>query len=195
MSRRGLTREGIIDAAQELLEERGLPEFSLRALAATLDVQVSSLYNHISGQSELIGEVGRRAAAMLASAERSAIDGLSGDEALYSLAWAYHAFALDHPELYRLVMGAHSLCLPAMESLTAEIAEPIFRVLSDYGVRGDRLVHYQRTLRSIMHGFFAHEHHGSFSGAGTDREKSYNFAVECIALRLNSERAEGEQRQ
>lgn len=190
MAKKGLTREGIIDAAQALLEEKGLPEFSLRALAASLDVQVSSLYNHISGQSELLTEVGLRAVGMLAGAEWRAIEGRSGEEALFALAGAYHAFALDHPELYRIIMGAPSLCLMELENAVIDVANPIVQVLRGYGVQGDKLMHYQRTLRSIMHGFFAHERHGSFSHADTDRDESYHFAVECVALRLKGERSE-----
>ena len=35
-------------------EDNGLPAFSLRNLAASLEVQVSSLYNHIQGQNDLL---------------------------------------------------------------------------------------------------------------------------------------------
>ena len=47
MAKKGLTKEIIVNAALEQIEKNGLSAFSLRNLAASLGVQVSSLYNHI----------------------------------------------------------------------------------------------------------------------------------------------------
>ena len=50
MAKKGLTKETVIDAAVALIEKNGVASFSLRNLASALEIRVSSLYNHISGQ-------------------------------------------------------------------------------------------------------------------------------------------------
>ena len=174
-------------AALALIEEKGLAEFSLRALATALEIQVSSLYNHISGQNELLGAVGCREVHMMTKQDQ-AISGKHNDEALFALADAYRLFATEHPELYRIIMGVHTLKLSVLETEIRKIVAPILTVLSGYGIPLDRQMHYQRILRSIMHGFYAHESTGGFSYAEIEREASYRLAVKCVADALNAER-------
>lgn len=188
MARKGLTKESIADAALGLIEDKGLAAFSLRTLAASLDVQVSSLYNHISGQNDLLTEVGIRAVDLLTQLEENAIAGKKTDDALFALADAYRLFAKTHPELYRIIMGVHILHLPVLETEIKKIVTPILTVLSGYGLPEEQQMHYQRILRSIMHGFFAHEHTGGFTYAQIDKEISYRLAIQCIAGALNAER-------
>ena len=174
-------------AALALIEEKGLAEFSLRAVATALGIQVSSLYNHISGQNELLGAVGCREVHMMTKQEQ-AISGKHNDEALFALADAYRLFATEHPELYRIIMGVHALKLSVLETEIRKIVAPNLTVLSGYGIPLDRQMHYQRILRSIMHGFYAHESTGGFSYAEIEREASYRLAVKCVADALNAER-------
>lgn len=187
MSKKGITKDIIINAALEQIEENGLSAFSLRGLAASLEIKVSSLYNHIRGQSELLAEVGLRAADMLTGLEENAIINKWKDEALFALADAYRLFAREHTELYRIIMGVHTLHIPISESAAEKIAGPVFRVISDYGIEKDMQLHYQRLLLSVMHGFFAHENNGYFPVSAASREDSYRFSIACIAARLNAD--------
>ncbi len=110
-----------------------------------MGVQVSSLYNHIEGQSDLMAEVGICAVNMLTGLEEASIADKLRDEALFSLA-----------------------------------------NISDYGIEGKRQIHYQRLL-SVMHGFFAHENSGGFSVSDIDKDASYRFSIECVAIRMKAE--------
>ena len=96
----------------------------------------------------------------------------------------YRQFARKHTELYRIIMGVHALDIPLLESAAEKIAKPILRVISDYGIEGDLQIHYQRLLRSVMHGFFAHENSGGFSVSDIDKDTSYRFSIECIAAQI-----------
>ena len=187
MAKKGLTKEIIVNTALEQIEKNGLSAFSLRNLAASLGVQVSSLYNHIEGQSDLLAEVGICAVNMLTGLEEASIADKLRDEALFSLADAYRRFAREHTELYRIIMGVHTLDIPLLESEAEKIVKPILRVISDYGIEGNRQIHYQRLLRSVMHGFFAHENSGGFSVSDTNKDTSYRFAIECVAVRMKAE--------
>lgn len=184
MAYKGISRDRIIGAARELLEEHGLHSFSLRALAASLGVRVSSLYNHISGQEELLTALGLQAVDELCAELENAISGKYRSDALFALGRAYRSFALAHPQLYRLIMGAHGLRLPTLEEGATRISTPIFRLVEDYGLDGAAGIHAQRLLRSVMHGFYSHEQLGGFTLAEADREESYRFALESVAAQF-----------
>jgi AcrR family transcriptional regulator len=52
--RASLTREAIVEAAVAVLDERGLDELTMRAVAARLGSGAMSLYRHVSGREELL---------------------------------------------------------------------------------------------------------------------------------------------
>jgi len=53
-------RQSIVDRALRLLDDVGLPDLSMRRLAAELDVQASALYWHFESKQELLGAVADR---------------------------------------------------------------------------------------------------------------------------------------
>src|SRR3989442_8714724 len=51
---RGLTRDRLVEAALELINEDGLDALSMRALADRLEVKAASLYWHVRDRRELL---------------------------------------------------------------------------------------------------------------------------------------------
>ncbi|TWF80447.1 TetR family transcriptional regulator [Pseudonocardia hierapolitana] len=54
---KGISRERIVAAALELLDEKGMDGLTVRALAARLDVQAPALYWHVRNKQELLDEM------------------------------------------------------------------------------------------------------------------------------------------
>jgi AcrR family transcriptional regulator len=54
---KGISRERIVAAALELLDEKGMEGITVRALAARLDVQAPALYWHLRNKQELLDEM------------------------------------------------------------------------------------------------------------------------------------------
>lgn len=179
-TKKGLTKKRIVDQAIQTIELHGYAAFSLRNLASALGITVSSLYNHIDGQEELYQLIGLRAVEMLAVREESAVSGKEPEQALYALADACRQFAQEHPELYQIIMGIPNRSNPRLSAAAEQIATPIFHVLTAFGLDEEEQIHYQRALRSVMHGFIAHETGGGFSRTGFDRNISYQIAIRCI---------------
>ena len=181
MPKKGLTRDLIIDTALRMTEEKGPFACSMRELADALDVKAASLYNHISGMDDLMSQVGLRAAQLRASAQLEAIRGKTRDEALFALADAYRAFAGEHANLDRAIMGLQrelSPILPQAEQLTLR---PILQVLDSYGLDEEAKLHWQRILRAVLHGFCVHEHIGVFNPEDGSTDESYRIAIQCLA--------------
>jgi hypothetical protein len=60
------------------------------------------------------------------SSEAQAIEGKEKNEALFAIAAAYRAFAKDHNELYRVIMGLQKSKNEVLEKAAGQITEPIF---------------------------------------------------------------------
>lgn len=64
-------RDNVADAALTLLDRLGLPDLSMRRLAAELDVQPSALYWHFANKQELLGAVADRIVARIPRATQT----------------------------------------------------------------------------------------------------------------------------
>ncbi|MBQ8508390.1 MAG: TetR/AcrR family transcriptional regulator [Clostridia bacterium] len=193
MPRKGLTKTAIVDAAIALIEEQGNRAFSLNELARCLAVRPASLYNHFENMEVLTGAVGFRIAEMIRRSELDAIAGMHGDEALFALCDAYRAFAREHMDLYKVIMGMQKDKNACTETACGEMIEPILLVLSDYGLTESDKMHWQRILRAMMHGFITHEYAGGFRHYPADHNETYRMAIQMVALGIHTAQKESEQ--
>lgn len=104
-TRQGGVRDRLLAAAVEKLEASGPESLQARPLAAEIGASTMAVYTHFGGMPQLLDEVTRegfaRFEAQLACVERS--DDTIAD--LLALGIAYRQFALENPQLYRLMFG------------------------------------------------------------------------------------------
>ena len=180
MARKGLSKEKVIEAATEFIEEKGYKEFSIRELAVRLNIKAASLYNYIENMDELNRYVALKAIAELKNMQEQAAAGKERDDKLYALAVAYRDFAHKRPQLYKVIMQ-----LPYMEAQKlldngADIIAPLMAVLNMYQITEIEKMQYQRILRSVMHGFADLETAGYFAHFPVDNDESYRLAISNI---------------
>ena len=104
MAQKGLSSAHIMEEAVKLVEEKGYDRFSLRELAARLEVRPASLYNHVDGIGEINTAVAMKAADMLNRALADAVGDRERDEAFLAAARAYRSFADGNPEVYKALI-------------------------------------------------------------------------------------------
>ena len=98
-----LSRERICDAGRAQIEAVGLEALSLREVARSLDVTAAALYAHVDGKAGLVAAVAESAFGGLA--ERfGEIDEVDPVERIRAQCRAYVGYALESPELYRVMM-------------------------------------------------------------------------------------------
>lgn len=187
MAQRGINRDIIVAKAIEMIERDKIPTVSMRELAEELNIKTPSLYNHVKSMNELLNDVSRYAAETLRQAQLTAIQGKERDAALCSLASAYRLFAKEHVGLYKVTLSLSSLQGDALVQTAATIAEPIFLVLAQYGLSEEQIIHWQRILRSIIHGFLSQEEAGFFHRSPISVEASYQAAIRCFLNGLHTE--------
>lgn len=108
----GDLRNGLIAEGLRLVESTGADGFSLREAARGLGVTANAAYRHFADKSDLLtaiaahgfGVLSDHLQASLAAAESGA------PPRLRVLGAAYVAFAVERPELFRLMFGPHGLC-------------------------------------------------------------------------------------
>ncbi len=179
MPRNGLSKERVVEVAAALIEQQGTADFSMRALADSLNVKTASLYNHIQGMDELMVEVCAYALEMQREAEMNAIHMKTGTAAITALAEAYRKFAREHRELYRLIMHTAVKCSENMYEISRCIVEPFLNVLEHTAFTYTEKIHWQRVLRGIVHGFVSQEDAGFFSHLPANVDDSFNAAIGC----------------
>jgi AcrR family transcriptional regulator len=105
----GDLRRALVDAAQRLVTRSGAPQVSIRAIAKEAGVSPAAPYHHFADREALLAEVGALGFASLASAmERAAA--AAGEERplqrLQAAGVAYVRFAVENPEIFRLMFSA-----------------------------------------------------------------------------------------
>ncbi len=180
MSKRGLTKESVLDAAEQLVTQHGAEYLTTVTLAKELGIKPASLYNHISSTDELRAQLALRAIHMLSGTLSDAIRDKTRDEAFFALANAYRDFAHRNPGLYHLIL---KIPMEGNDTLTAalpDIVTPIIRLLDGFDLSAEEKNHWQRILRTVMHGFSTQELCGFFSHSNTSRTESYRLALTTV---------------
>lgn len=188
-----ITKEDILLTAVELVEEHGMPSLSMRELAERLGVKTPSLYNHIDSMEHLLVEVCQYAVSHFTAALLDAARDKRGDEAVRALAEAYRAFATERAGLYRVIMAIPAENNETLDKTAAAIIDPFLRVLSDYQLSDEGKMHWQRILRSMLHGFVSQQQAGFLSHSPVDTDESFSIAVRCLLSGLHDAERGGAQ--
>lgn len=183
MPRAGLSRDAVIRRAAQLIDERGIGELSLAAVADSYGVRIPSLYKHISGMPAI-----KRGIMLLAKRDfcivlGQAAIGKSRDDAIASVAIAYRDWARNHPAQYSMTMRAPVPGDDEDAAASMAILNVIVVILAGYGLLSDDAIDATRYLRSVLHGFVALETEGAFQ-MPFDLERSYSRLVECVIAAL-----------
>lgn len=181
MAEKLLTREKIVSEAFLMIDEKGLDKFSLRQVASKLDVRVSSLYNHISNEHDLLLEVAKRTATMYADYIASVVDGKERDTAAFDAGDAFWMFIKEHPYLYELMIDPKWVGNPEFDKALERFVVPIFAILEQYGVKDkDSIEHMLIAMRVVTHGFSSLEVNGAFDKCSVNMKESYHMMIQCV---------------
>lgn len=179
MPRIGLSKGRVIEAAAALMEQSGAADFSMRALADSLQIKTASLYNHVQSMEAVMVEVCAYALQMQRDVEMAAIEGKAGTDGIMALANTYRAFAKEHRQLYRLIMSTAASCGQRLGDISRCIVDPFLSVLEYTTLTEEEKYHWQRVLRGVVHGFVSQEDTGFFAHLPADVDSSFQTAIQC----------------
>lgn len=102
----GDLRAALIDRGLRHLASGDASDLSLRAIARQVGVSATAVYRHFPDKSALIAALCAEGDRLLGEASRRAQEAAGGGRAGFDATGrAYVRFALDHPALFRLMMG------------------------------------------------------------------------------------------
>ena len=174
--KKGLTANSIVDKAVEIVEEIGLDNLTMQALAGRLHVKAASLYNHISSIEEIRCAVTRLAMQQLESTLRNAAVGRAGRDALQAAAFAYYRFAKQKPQLYKTFIRSAALENAEIDETRKGVVWTVWQILCSYNYGQEDLLHFIRAFRSMLHGFISLEAEGFFKYP-VSAEESFSVMV------------------
>lgn len=179
MSRVGLTREKIIEAAANLADEKGFDHLTLAAIARLFNVRLPSLYAHLVSLDDLKKGVALLALQRLAEKTEEAIAGRSGKDALIGLANAHRSFAQEHLGLFQA--ARYPLDVEnAARSGGARLAGLNHAMLRGYNLHYEDRVHATRLIGAFVLGFSLLELAGSFGHSTPETEVSWMHGIEGL---------------
>jgi AcrR family transcriptional regulator len=183
--RAGLTTERVVDEAAKMVDEVGLAQLTLAALALRLGVRQPSLYKHVDGMAGLQRGIAVLAKTELAEVLSRAAVGRSRRDAVVAIAGAYRRWALDHPGRYAAAQRA-----PVPGDLDDEIAsgagvQVVADVMAGFELHEDDAIDAIRALRAALHGFVTLEADGAF-GLPVDINRSFDRLVDGLVTALST---------
>jgi TetR/AcrR family tetracycline transcriptional repressor len=125
---KGITREKVVEAALELLDEKGIDGVTVRALAARLDVRAPALYWHLRNKQELLDEMSTTVLRRIAAVLPTSSSGWRED--LVAYAHALRAEYLRHRDGARTFSGARV----SDPEVVVRIKEPLYRNWTEAGL-------------------------------------------------------------
>lgn len=188
MKKNRLTKETIINEAIDYIEKTGQPVAPLHELARRLCIKTPSLYNYFKNQKELQYEIFQCAINKFVANQKNAINGKYKDEAVVAFAKAYFLFAKNNKGLYRLIMLMPSENDDTEKKMAVSLLDTVILLLSDYDLKEESIIHWQRVFRAILHGFITQEDLGCFYYFNdSDLQKSREIAIQCFLNGLHTE--------
>lgn len=113
-----LSREQILDTAEQLFGERGYHETGLKEVAERCEFSVGSLYSYFESKDALYQEVlARRSRGQVAEMERLAADTAPADERLVAMARLQVEYFRKYPSWGRLTTRVLTPGLPVVDEL------------------------------------------------------------------------------
>ena len=114
----------IIDAARDLFVSKGVEAVTMREIANRIGYSATSIYHHFADKEAVIRAICDTDFLALATSLKNLLLIVNPLDRLHALGRGYAAFALTHPNHYRMMfMTARTPCEPAESSLQQNNAE------------------------------------------------------------------------
>lgn len=154
----GNLRHALIEAALELVAERGPQGFTLREVARRAGVSHAAPYRHFADRAALLAATAERAYVALDEQLQRASEIAPASEALHRLIASYVEFALGHPTRFRLLFehevrqAGYEPLERAAAAVFARVVTVIQRAQQEGAVRAAPAEELGLVLLSMMHG-------------------------------------------
>ena len=181
----GNLREALLEAGAKLIEEKGIADVSLRAVAKAAGVSHTAPYRHFSDKNAMLCGIAETGFRLLGQRLGQAVDSHPGHPGLQLTAAgvAYVELAIEHPRLHNLMFGG-VLAHESVDDSLEEASNQSFQGLVDIISRGQQTGVFRAgdtyelalTAWSVVHGFAMLASTGSLEHRAASREAKLALA-------------------
>lgn len=170
----GLTRERIVEEAIALIDEEGLPGFSVRALARRLNVYPTALYWHTGGdKTNLLAEISGALISTVASSKNISDD---WRETIRQLFKDFRQRLHEHPRAVPL-LGPH---IRSNGAPNAPWVEVTLHALTTAGFENENLINAFNAVVGALEGYVTIELAAESGTEGSEWVQSFDAGLEAI---------------
>jgi AcrR family transcriptional regulator len=133
----GDLRHALVEAAAQLIVQRGIDNVSLREVARTAGVSHAAPYHHFASKSELLAAVAEEGFLRFNGYQERAFRRMQRQEPtekLKALGRAYVKFAIDHPSFFRIMFRydiSEPLKHPLLTALSKRTFDRLYKTVSE----------------------------------------------------------------
>lgn len=178
----------VLETAINICNEEGYEQLALSSVSTRLGIKTPSLYNHISGLSDLKQKMAYYGLQLLYDSIIHSVIGCIGDDAIISISKAYIAFVHKHPGLYRSISKAPEPYELQFNELNNQLVQILTRLFGAYDLSEEESIHAVRGLRSMLHGFASIQVDLGFR-MNYSQENSLNFALRTFLNGLRNRKS------
>ncbi|MFD1671506.1 TetR/AcrR family transcriptional regulator [Agrilactobacillus yilanensis] len=159
VKRRTLSKEKVLETANEMIEAAGIEALTIRDLAEALDVRPQSIYNYVDSLGDLIDQVSLQFVNNLSEHLHQELTGVSGEAALMTFANAFRKACQEHRNIAPVLLNLNKQNSVRTHEALIELYNGIFEPLHLKDSNG----RIESTLyRSTLFGFIMQEIGGFF---------------------------------
>ena len=185
MARMQLSPEIVIERAARIVDHEGLDALSLTRVANELGTSQPALYRHVDSYDDLVRALGLLGRRILADRLAASAVGLSGDDAVRAMGYAWRSMVRDHPGLYAATDRYPCAGDTELEAAVERIVQILGQGLVSYDLSADATVHAGRALRSAFHGF-SHLEAGDGHPLGQNIDDSFEDLLTLLCRGVRS---------
>lgn len=164
-----LTKDRILRAALDLVDEHGLPALSMRRLARELDADPMSIYHHLPNKAAIVSGLVHAVFAEMRMPDTAV--GTWVDQ-VRTWVWAYRDLTRAHPNLVLQIVTD----VTAASEAVILISEPLYAALESAGLPPATIAHASGMLVDYVNGFALGE-----AGVGTGTTPGRDEVAEQLA--------------
>lgn len=183
-NRQRVTRDLIVETAEDLVDLGGWTQLTMTALATKLGVRGPSLYSHVENVETLLADVQVRALGALAARLQRAAMGKVAASCMRVLSDELRAYATEHPGLYELAMS-EAIDGDRMQAAGEPAAAALSAAIESFGI-ADPPLETLFTCFATLHGVIALDRTRLFRGVAEIGDL-YAQATDLVILWLETQ--------
>ena len=156
------TRNNILNAACEIVNEDGWQALSMRKIAEKIEYTAPIIYEYFANKEGILLELTRKGNLFLLIDLKNAKAKHNDPKEQLAAMWiAYWDFAFEHTHLYQVMFGVDMMCceqqkaLPEAEASRKLITDTIVEIMNAESICEDRVCRKYYTFWSVIHGLIS----------------------------------------